>query len=259
MPKDINQSKIKEAFSRVKTDIFSLQSDIFSLAREISELKRTLIQTDKPTDNQTKKITSVNTISQQTQTPTNTLSTQTNAEEKQTPSSFQQTISEITPQTQPLKTSNLQVSTGNRGVPTDRQTNQQTDTQSIKFVQYTKPHIPKAEDKITQIANVSEIISSLDTLKKDLRAAFKKLTPQEMLVYSTIYQLSDEGFIVDYPLLASKTSLTESSIRDYVLKLTKKAVPLDKSKENNKRIILSIPQDFKKIAPLSTLISLRKL
>jgi len=119
--------------------------------------------------------------------------------------------------------------------------------------------IQHPKDPLSKIQKVSDILNSLDSIKKDLRSKFKKLTSQEMLIFSAIYQLDEQGFSVDYPILAKKTSLTESSIRDYVQKLIKKGIPVDKTKENNKRITLSIPQDFKKIASLQTIISLREL
>ncbi len=225
----MNSDPLKKAFSRVKEDIFTLQSQISELAREIRELKRTLSPTDKPTDR-----------------PTHPNLIQTEAP-----------ISPTNPQENDPKTPISSISTGNGGVPTDRQTNQQTDRHIQKFAQ--SPIIIKDNDKISEIERVSEIVSSFDSLKKDLRQKLKKLTSQEMLVFSTVYQLSEEGLTVDYPLLANKLSLTESSIRDYVLKLIKKGVPLEKSKENNKKITLTIPQDFKRIASLSTIISLREL
>ena len=103
------------------------------------------------------------------------------------------------------------------------------------------------------------MLNSLDTIKKELRTQFKRLTNQEMLVFSTIYQLEEEGFSVDYPLLAKKTNLSESSIRDYIQKLVKKSIPLLKYKENNRRVILAIPLEFKKITSLSNILSLREL
>ena len=238
------EKKLKDAFTKVKKDIFNLQSQLLSISREIQLLKRTLTPTDKPTDTQNSNKTSADTPTQEHKIQTNTLQVQTNTLKEHLPEAF--------------KPKDFKVSIGNEGVPTDRQTNQQTDRQTHKFAQL-NTFLSDKEDKITQIARVSEILGSLDTLKKDIRSIFKKLTPQEMLIYSTIYQLSDQGFTIDYPLLASKTSLTESSIRDYVLKLQKKGVPLAKTKENNKKVVLSIPQDFKKITSLSTIFSLRKL
>ena len=80
-----------------------------------------------------------------------------------------------------------------------------------------------------------------------------------MEVFSTVYQLEEQGFTVDYPLLAQKLSLTESSIRDYIQKLIKKGTPIVKTKENNKRILIQISPDLKKIASLSAIYQLRDL
>ena len=150
----------------------------------------------------------------------------------------------------PPKTSISQFSTGNQGVPTNQQTNQQTNQH---------PLISHGNTEITNIHKVSEILSSLDELKKEVRFKFKKLTNQEMLIFSTIYQLEEEGFVVDYNTISNKLNLSEISIRDYVRKITKKGIPLNKLKENNKKIVFSIPQDLKKIASLNTIISLREL
>lgn len=115
------------------------------------------------------------------------------------------------------------------------------------------------EDPVTKIGKVAELINSLDALKKDLRRQFKRLTPQEMLVYSTIYQLTDQAIDVDYSILSKKTGLSESSIRDYVQKLLKKGIPLEKTRENNKRILLAVPPEFKRMTSLETIISLRSI
>jgi len=80
-----------------------------------------------------------------------------------------------------------------------------------------------------------------------------------MLIFSTVYQLEEEGFIVDYPLVASKTNLSESSIRDYTQRIIAKGFPVIKEKINNKRIILHISPELKKIASLNTIITLREI
>jgi len=163
------------------------------------------------------------------------------------------TINNISIENLPSKPSKApisQFSTGNQGVPTNQQTNQQTNQH---------PPISPGNTEITNIHKVSEILSSLDELKKEVRFKFKKLTNQEMLIFSTIYQLEEEGFVVDYNTISNKLNLSEISIRDYVRKITKKGIPLNKLKENNKKIVFSIPQDLKKIASLNTIISLREL
>ena len=149
----------------------------------------------------------------------------------------------------PPKPQNLGFSTGNEGVPTDRQTDKQTD----KFTQKT----PIFEQN--SIENAAKILDSLDALKKEIRLKFKMLTDQEVLVFSTLYQLEEAQGHVDYRALSIKLGLTESSIRDYIGRLIRKGIPVDKKRINNKQILLSISPNLKKIASLATILQLRDL
>ena len=230
----MEKDPIKEAFTRAKSDIQSLKNQFSSIMDDIQDIKRTL--------------TSLS--SQQTNKQT---IQQTNQHINKTESQQEDELYEPPTEDWPykrLKPHVYKISTGNGGVPTDRQTNQQTDRQT---------HNKGKIDKIAAIDKVSQILESLDSMKKELRSKFKHLTNQEMLVFSTIYQLEEEGFSVDYPIISQKLSLTESSIRDYVLKLTKKGIPINKIKENNKKIYLKISPEFKQLASLDTILSLREL
>jgi len=248
MPKELEkENQIKESFQKVKEDISVLKKAINILSEEI-EMQRNAIEEL----NECFKRTLI-----------------------QAQESSRQTDRQVFPTDKPPlkapKTENLPISTGNGGVPADRQTDRQTDRQVQKFALYTKllPTSPThqnptqkiftKEDKISQIEQVTNVLSSLDTLKKELRAKFKRLTQQEMAIFATIYQLEEEENSVDYSLLAQKLSLTESSIRDYIQKIIKKGIPVDKTKQNNKKITLSIPKEFRQIAPLDTILALREL
>ena len=260
---------LKEAFQKVKEDILNLQSQLSTIIHEINQLKRTLntkIQSDRhsdiPTDRQTigQNISTIPSIQTDTQT---------------VPQEIRGSYNQFTT-----------TSTGNKGVQTDRQTNQQTDRQTSnsdskssftnsiyspdeKFVlsksdtqtanQADNQASAQNDNIVGNISKVSQVLNSLDSLKADLRSQFKRLTPQEMLVFSTIYQLTDQNISPDYSLLAIKTNLSESSIRDYVGKLIKKGIPVDKMKENNKRVSLTISSEFKRMASLQTLYELRNV
>jgi len=81
-----------------------------------------------------------------------------------------------------------------------------------------------------------------------------------MLVFSTLYSLEEQNIEeITYRTLAKQLHLSESSIRDYINKLTKKGVPIEKIRQNNKTILLKISQDLKNIATLDTIYQLRKL
>lgn len=149
-----------------------------------------------------------------------------------------------------LKTPISSISTGNEGVPTNQPTNQQTNQRTGN------EGVPS---QIDHLERVSDILNSLDALKKEVRIKFKRLTSQEMVLFSKIYDLEEAGYDVTYELLASQLNLTEISIRDYAHKIMKKGIPLDKIKLNNKKILLKIPEDLKRIASLQTIQTLREL
>ena len=107
--------------------------------------------------------------------------------------------------------------------------------------------------------NTLQILNSLDSLKKEIRLKFKHLTEQELAVFSAIYEFDDEIGFSDYKSLSLKLNLTESSIRDYVGRLVKKGIPVEKRKIRNKNIKLNISQNLKNIASLQTILSLRDI
>jgi DNA-binding MarR family transcriptional regulator len=143
----------------------------------------------------------------------------------------------------------MPISTRNGGVPTDKQTDKQTHQQTEIS--------PKTSE--ISIENAARILDSLDTIKKEIRLKFKRLTDQEFLVFSALYQLDEETSHVEYKTIAEKLKLSESSIRDYIGRLIKKGIPVDKKKINNKQIALSISKNLKKVATLPTILQLRGL
>lgn len=154
---------------------------------------------------------------------------------------------------QPLEASKspfLPISTGNGGVPTDKPTNQQTNQRSGN------EGVP---NRLNRLEKVSELLASLDELKKEVRIKFKRLTNQEMAIFTKIYELDTQGYNVEYSVLAELLSLSEISVRDYVHKITKKGIPVLKEKHGRNRILLSIDPDLKRIASLETIQTLREL
>lgn len=161
----------------------------------------------------------------------------------------------------PLNDQNTPISTGNQGVQTDKQTDRQTDNQTEKS-SYNKEN-SSLDINLTHnnnsIDSAKDMLDSLDSIKKEIRLKFRRLTDQEMLVFSTIYQQDDEFGYSDYKMIAKKISLTESSIRDYVRRLINKGIPIDKDKINNKEIRLFISPNLKKIASLDTILTLKDI
>jgi len=217
---DKHKEELKEAFAKVKNDIFVLQDEFFSIKNELLEIKELL------------KAQITNSTNQQI-SPTHFT----------TPTDNPTVPSEIRGLIYP----NFNSSIGNEGVPTDRQTNQQTDN-------------PTDFTLKKSILEATEMLNSLDNIRKEIRLNFKTITNQEMLVFSTIYELSElrnEG--VEYTEIADKLKLSPSSIRDYVQKIISKGIPIIKTKVNNKKILLNISPELKKLATLQTIIKLREL
>jgi len=237
---------IKEAFSKIKEDIFSLKEEISAIRLQMIGLSQEIaLQQTTPTHNLTEESHPTNQQTNKPTAPTHNLALED------------------------LYVQNPDVSIGNRGVPTDRQTNQQTDRQTNKtsFSSHnliTSNSPPSTtfslKDPISDFKRANEILSSLDDIKKEIRLKFKDLTPQEMTVFSTLYALEEQNVDqITYKLLANNLHLSESSIRDYVNKLTKKGVPIERIRQNNKTIFLKVSPNLKNIASLATIQRLRDL
>ena len=239
----IEEDQIKEAFQRVKNDIEILNIELLNLKEEIRGTRNEMIKICEILEYLTTEIN-------QKPVPTHPM-----------PPTHRQ-INPTFPAQHPthftsFNKENRLFSTGNEGVPTDRQTDQQTDNTSPNH--FKRPFFPQKEPPKNSIEDAAHILDSLDSLKKEIRLKFKQLTDQEILIFSTLYQLEEEGNPVNYKILAEKLNLTESSIRDYIGRLLKKGIPVEKKKINNKQINLSISQSLKKIASLSTILQLRDI
>ena len=218
---------IKEAFKKVKEDVDALRTKLNEINLDLQEVKHSLRGI--PNNAQSSEIVVPN--YQQTDRHINP----TDPTDRQT----------LNNPFKPLKAQNIAFSTGNEGVPTDRQTDRQTD----RHIQ----NPPKNLD------HALEILNSLDSIKKEIRLKFKGLTDQEFLIFSTLYQLDDERGYSDYKMISQQLKLSESSIRDYIGKLIKKGIPVEKIKINNKTIHLSISKKLKSVTSLSTILQLRDL
>jgi len=238
---------IKEAFDKVKKDVDSLYFEIDSLKLVLKEVnwRLSLISSDlRNISVERENLRKILSKDQQTDNEKNKI----NMENIKTDKSI----------FKPLNDKNLGISIGNEGVPTDRQTNRQTDQQTQKHAFYPEN---KDKEKINSnpIKDAAAILESLDQLKKEIRLKFKRLTEQEVLIFSTMYQLEEEKGHSDYKAIADRLGLSQSSIRDYVSRLIVKGIPVEKIKINNKSINLRISESLKKVASLSTILELRDL
>jgi DNA-binding MarR family transcriptional regulator len=235
---------LKEAFYKVKQDIEFLKKEIVLLNRDLLETRKSLIEVCEILKGYSRKDKEKSEEFLVKGIPTRLHINSTSSTESPTDN-----IPQKAPNNQ-----NMDISTGNGGVPTNRQTDKQTNQQTDKSLYNKQKSTPE-----NSIDDALQILESLDNLKKEIRLKFKRLTEQELLVFSTLYQLSEGEGYTDYKNLSEKLKLTESSIRDYVGRLIKKGIPVEKVKINNKTIHLSISPNLKKIASLSTILQLRSI
>src|SRR3989338_5402554 len=246
--------EVRQAFKKVKEDISFLSKELFQIRADINRLKiqtSNIIYDIEALKTNNKANNNIPTHPQES--PTDNLLTPT----------FQHFDSNNPTDNQPsqaLGSQNIQSSIGNEGVPTNKQTNKQTNQHtSISSEAYGKASSETQNtSSISQVEKVSEILESLDSIKKDLRLKFKRLTKQEMLIFSTIYSL-EESEEASYTSISKKLSLSESSIRDYTNRLLAKGAPIIKEKLDNKRVLLHISPELRKIASLDTILKLRQV
>jgi DNA-binding MarR family transcriptional regulator len=249
---------IKEAFSRVRQDIDFLYSELLNLKKDISHINENLLNLIGNFENlRNEKNASIQQTNRQTDKQTEIPQGNIQSIGNTTLQHINPTLPKENPthstDIKALKPEFLGLSIGSGGVPTDRQTDKQTNRQTDNGSYNHK--IPKGDS----INDALEVLDSLDNLKKEIRLKFKRLTDQEMSVFSLLYQLSEEESYSDYKTLSNRLGLTESSIRDYIGRLIKKGIPVEKTKINNKNIHLSISENLKKITTLSTILQLRDL
>ena len=233
------EENIKEAFTRVKEDIEFLNEELLDIKTTMNDIHDIMKTLTNKLENQEKQASTDGQTLRQLNSTQNTTSTHN---------------STVPQEVGGLKPLNLPISIGNQGVSTDRQTDRQTDNSTHISLVNTNKTID------SNIQEATEILDSLDSLKKEIRLKFKHLTTQEMLVFSTIYQLEEQGNReITYKLLSKTLKLSESSIRDYVQRMINKGISIQKEKVNNKKLLLTISPNLKKIASLPTIIQLREL
>jgi hypothetical protein len=244
----MENEQIKLAFSKVKEDINNLFEELLNLKSEISDIKTTLNSLNNALiTTKTQNLANFTPNNPQTDNTTNSTHNTTNTANTTHNTTVPQEI-------EGLKYPNLSISTGNEGVSTDRQTDTTTDVSTHNLPINNNKNIE------SDLQEASEILNSLDRLKKEIRLKFKRVTTQEMAVFSTIYQLEEQDPTkATYKQIATNLHLSESSIRDYVQRMINKGIPIKKQKINNRQLILSISQDLKQIATLSTILQLREL
>ncbi|MEK6919161.1 MAG: hypothetical protein AABW73_03925 [Nanoarchaeota archaeon] len=272
--------RIKEAFDKVRDDITQLSKEFYALNAEINSLRistddkiafsiahikelfsEKLDHTEKSiSESIDRAIKEMKNVSQEAKTaplpPVAVVPTHNPTDNLQN-ATFQPQTPTHMPSLEALKGQNMAISSGNRGVPTDRPTDRPTDNPSL--VLPSSYSLNSQTSKANDFDEALRVLDTLDGIKKEIRRKFKQLTPMEFQVFSLLYSLEEKGEDADYRLIAVRLGLSESSIRDYIGKIVAKGIPIDKEKINNKKVILRISPDLKKIATLDTILKLIEL
>ena len=228
------QNAIKKSFEKVKQDINDLSSYLLELKKEIELIKKEISQL-KRTLSSVGKFQHIS---------------NTNPTHKKQDSKFLR----IKPY--------FSVSTGNKGVPTLLRHSYVTPTSHLTELLPMENQREKQQEvqrekgeknqNINQEKELKNIGSTLSQYKSEIIKRFKNLTRKEFEIFTLIYTLQETNEVT-YKLLAEKTGLAPSSVRDLVNRLVLKGIPIEKMKNINREIVVRIPDELKKISSLDAL------
>ncbi len=98
----------------------------------------------------------------------------------------------------------------------------------------------------------------LQALKESLDSTFRSLTDREFSVFMALYTLDKEkGGNIGYSELSQQLNLSESTVRDFINILLRKNIPIQKDRYFNKKVSLSIKEEFRKLDLYQNLLKLK--
>ncbi len=111
----------------------------------------------------------------------------------------------------------------------------------------------------TNTVEVEEMTSIIDPIKKDIETRFLSLTNLEFKLFTTLYHLEEElNKSISYEEIASKMKISQSFLRGMIRELLIKKIPLTKRQDRNRKVSLSIPQEFRNLNLMANLIKFRQ-
>ena len=100
---------------------------------------------------------------------------------------------------------------------------------------------------------------SISAIKSDFEALFRGLTDREFSVFMAIYQLEEDlQAPVSYCEVSKILKITEITVRNYVNSMMNRGIPIEKHRQYNRKVSLSIKKDMRDLNLASKLLKIRQ-
>ena len=100
---------------------------------------------------------------------------------------------------------------------------------------------------------------SINDLKEDFESLFKGLTDREFSVFMAIYQLEEDLHgLVRYSDVSKMLKITQITVRNYVNSMISMNIPIEKHRQYNRKVSLSIKKELRDLNLATKLLKLRQ-
>jgi len=102
-------------------------------------------------------------------------------------------------------------------------------------------------------------LESINDLKEDFESLFKGLTDREFSVFMAIYQLEEDLHgLVRYSDVSKMLKITQITVRNYVNSMISMNIPIEKHRQYNRKVSLSIKKELRDLNLATKLLKLRQ-
>ena len=102
-------------------------------------------------------------------------------------------------------------------------------------------------------------LESINDLKEDFESLFKRLTDREFSVFMAIYQLEEDLHgLVRYSDVSKMLKITQITVRNYVNSMISMNIPIEKHRQYNRKVSLSIKKELRDLNLATKLLKLRQ-
>ncbi|MBS3156063.1 hypothetical protein J4413_02415 [Candidatus Woesearchaeota archaeon] len=100
---------------------------------------------------------------------------------------------------------------------------------------------------------------SINDLKEDFESLFRGLTDREFSVFMAIYQLEEDLHgLVRYSDVSKMLKITQITVRNYVNSMISMNIPIEKHRQYNRKVSLSIKKELRDLNLATKLLKLRQ-